>query len=128
MSDKTIRIFSDIKIQVMRDLAYRDDTPDMAKAGTVVGSGNFIRVQTLKPISYNFVKGENIIPEKITFIDPLTRKEVSESILTWPGVKHLIANGTFKAFTADAMITGEEKPGTEEKVEKKRKALSDLAE
>ena len=137
MSKKTVTIFSKANIQIFRELAFRDDTPDIAKAGTIVGSGNFIRVQNLTPVSYTFVEGENIIPEPYTFLDPTTKKEVSESILSWAGVKHLIANGTFKAFNTDTALSDDEavKGKTtkidskdEEVTPTKRKKLSEVAE
>lgn len=94
----TIRILSKKKIEVIRALSYDDKTPDIAKAGTVIGTGNFLNVMTFDPVSYSFEEGVNVIPEPYTFRDPATRTEITESITEWPAVKSLIKNGVFEVF------------------------------
>lgn len=122
MSD-TIKIISTQKIEVIRELAYVDRSPDLAKVGTVVGSDSLMRVNTLKPVSYHFQVGSNEVPEPFTFIDPVTRKEVSESILTWPTVKYLVEAGVFEVFkTADKLDHNDFKNT------KKAKSLDTIAE
>ena len=108
-----IKIVSSQKIEVQRELAFVDRTPDLTKQGSVVvGSGDLIRVNTLKPISFKFEKGVNNVPDPFVFKDPVTREDVSESILSWPGVKHLIDAGVFEAFDMSKKLesTDAEKP------------------
>lgn len=101
----TITIISTHKIEVIRDLAYSDRTPDLAGAGTnVIGSGDLMRVNVLKPFSYKFNAGTNVVQDPLTFVDPVTRKEVTESILTWPTVKKLIDKGVFQAYGLEQKI------------------------
>lgn len=136
-----IKIISTKKIEVIRSLAYQDKTPDMVKAGTIVGSGNFIRVMTLAPISYKFHVGTNVLDELITFTDPATKEKITESILTWPAVKDLIKRGIFEVYKDSARITDldaavteeaaveakDEKPKREKK-HSKSTSLDDIAE
>lgn len=127
--EKQIKIISTKEIEVMRELAYVDRTPDLTKAGAIVSTDALIRVNVLKPITYAFKVGTNIIPEPLTFIDPETRKEVKESILSWPGVKHLVEAGVFEVYRAEEKM---EMPTTDDEVvkpsTKKGKSLSDVAE
>lgn len=124
-----IKIVSSQKIEVQRELAFVDRSPDLTKQGSfvAVGGGDLVRVNTLKPITYQFQKGVNNIPDPLpTFIDPITRKEVSESILTWAGVKHLIDAGVFEAFKPDQKLNVEESTKTEKT--KKKPSLDDISE
>jgi hypothetical protein len=119
----TIKIISTQKIEVIRELAYIDRTPDLAKVGTVIGNDSLMRVNTLKPVSYHFQVGSNQVPEPFTFIDPVTRQEMSESILTWPTVKHLVEAGVFEVFR-----TSDKLDHTDLKTTKKVKSLDTIAE
>lgn len=126
----TIRIISTKKIEVQKELAYVDKTPELTGTGAMVmSSGDLMRVNTLKPVTYQFLVGNNIVPEPITFIDPITRKEVKESILTWPGVKHLVDAGVFDVYTDGERISLDEKVKPE-KTEKTKKtpSLTEIAE
>ena len=101
-----LKIISTQKIEVMRELAYADRTPELANTNAVVMSGSsLMRVNTLNPVTYKFEKGSNEIDDPITFRDPVTRKEITESILTWKGVQHLIKIGVFEAFNETGEIT-----------------------
>lgn len=122
MSD-TIKIISTQKIEVIRELAYVDRSPDLAKVGTVVGSDSLMRVNTLKPVSYSFQVGSNEVPEPLTFTDPVTRQQVTESILTWPAVKHLVDAGVFEVFKNSDRLDH-----TDLKNTKKAKSLDTIAE
>lgn len=125
----TIRIISTKKIEVIRALAYSDKTPDIVKEGTVVGTGNFMRVMTHQPVSYSFKEGSNTVPEPYTFKDPVTREEVTESILEWPAVKSLIASGVFEVFLEGNRYTGDEKtPAKKGNKKPAGKSLGDIAE
>jgi hypothetical protein len=119
----TIKIISTQKIEVIRELAYIDRTPDLAKVGTVIGNDSLMRVNTLKPVSYHFQVGSNQVPEPFTFIDPVTRQEMSESILTWPTVKHLVEAGVFEVFR-----TSDKVDHNDLKTTKKVKSLDTIAE
>ena len=111
-----IKIISTQKIEVMRELAYVDRTPDLTNTGAAIISGqSLMRVNTLKPMSYKFVVGANEINDPITFVDPVTRKEVTESVLTWKGVRYLINSGVFEAFTDTGIVTVEKLEKEDEK-------------
>lgn len=137
---ETIKIISSKNVEVIRSLAYDDKTPDLVKEGTIVGTGNFLRVVTLKPVSYTFKIGTNEIAEPYTFKDPVTREMVTESILTWPGVKALVNRGIFEVYRSnnrvvdldeevEEVITVENKPKRKTKEEKKQeKSLNDVAD
>jgi hypothetical protein len=122
MSD-TIKIISTQKIEVIRELAYIDRSPDLTKAGAIVGSDSLMRVNTLKPVSYHFQVGSNEVPEPFTFTDPVTRQQVSESLLTWPTVKHLIEAGVFEVFKTADRVDFNDLKNT-----KKAKSLDTIAE
>lgn len=122
---KTIKIISTQKIEVIRDLAYVDRTPELAKAGTVIAGDSLMRVNVLKPISYKFEVGSNEVDEPFTFIDPETRKEVSESILSWKGVRHLIDAGVLEAFRSDGIVSVEKLENEDKKNTAKKKNNED---
>jgi len=123
---KVVKIFSKQKIEVVRELAFADKSPDLSKAATsVIGTGDLIRVNTLKPISYQFIVGMNEVPNPIEFIDPVTREKKSESILTWPGVRHLIEAGVFEA-VENVELGSSIEPKAEKN--KKGKTLEDISE
>jgi len=126
---KVIKIISTQKIDVQRELAYVDRSPDLTKQGSfvAVGGGDLVRVNTLVPIIYPFKKGTNEVPDPLPpFIDPITREKISdESILSWAGVKHLIEAGVFEAYKPDQKISAEdlsaEKP-------KKKKSIEEISQ
>lgn len=124
---KTIKIISTKKIEVTRGLAYLDKTPEMAKAGTIIGTGNFINVLTLKPVSYQFVEGINEVPEPFEFKDPVDNKVKRESLLSWPTVKELIKAGIFEVFDTSQKITAESLEKEESKNSKRTKSLEEMA-
>lgn len=127
--EKTIKIISTKKIEVMRELAFIDKTPDLTKVGAIVSTEALLRVNVLKPVTYKFEEGTNVVLEPLTFVDPVTRKQVQESILEWPGVKHLVDAGVFEVYKTEDKI--EFSNPTEENVKsstKKGKTLSDVAE
>lgn len=125
-----IKIVSTQKIEVQRELAFVDQSPDISKPGTIVavGGGNLVRVNTLKPITYAFVKGTNTVPDPLPpFKDPVTREEITnESILSWAGVKHLIAAGVFEAFKPDQKLDTNETVKSEKT--KKKTSLDEISE
>lgn len=121
---KTIKIISTQKIEVIRELAYVDRSPDLEKVGAIVSSDALIRVNVLSPISYQFNEGANEIPDPFVFTDPVTREEVSESILEWQGVQHLITAGVFEAFESSKKIDVDK---VLKKTTKKPKSLADAA-
>ena len=125
--NKTIKIISTKKIEVTRGLAYLDKTPEMAKAGTIIGTGNFINVLTLKPVSYQFVVGTNEVPEPFEFKDPVDNEVKKESILSWPTVRELIKAGIFEVFDTSQRITVESLEKEESKNSKKPKSLEEMA-
>jgi hypothetical protein len=119
----TIRVYSTKDIEVIKELAYDDRSPEMAKAGQVIGDGNFIRVMTLSPVSYEFKKGANDVPDPFTFIDPVTKKEVKESITEWPAVKALVKTGILEIYkSGDKVNTNAPAKST------KKKTLDDISQ
>jgi hypothetical protein len=125
---KTIKIISTKKIEIVRDLAYVDRTPDLARVGAIVSSDALIRVNVLRPISYQFEVGTNEIPEPLdAFQDPVKREMITkESILDWKGVQHLIEAGVFEAYKSGDIVKSNS-GGTKKKATKKPKSLDEVA-
>ena len=123
--ERTVKIISTKKIEVIRDLAFVDRSPDLTKVGAIVSSDALIRVNVLKPVSYQFNEGTNVIPEPLTFTDPVTRLEVKESITKWKTVQHLVDAGVFEVYMSKDVVDlnkGEKKVSP-----KKPKSLADTA-